>query len=104
MDRNTLSTYPDFNEAFKIYTNASAIQLGVFISQKVNPIDVYSIKLTGTQQLYTVIERGLLSTVDTLKEFRTILLGQQLGIYTDNKNLTCKKINTNRVLRWRLIF
>ena len=25
--RNTLSTYPDFNETFKIHTNASAFQL-----------------------------------------------------------------------------
>ena len=104
VDRNTLLTYPDFNETFKIYTNASAFQLGVFISKKGKPIAVYSIKLNGSQQLYTVTERELLSTVDTLKEFRTILLGQQLGIYTDNKNLTCKKINTDRVLRWRLIF
>ena len=38
-----------------------------------------------------------------LKESRTILLGQKLIIYSDHKNLMCKKINTNIVLRWRLI-
>ena len=32
-----------------------------------------------------------------------ILLGQQLKICTDHKNLTCKKFNTDRVLRWKLI-
>ena len=26
-----------------------------------------------------------------------------MRIYTDNKNLTCKNFNTDRVLRWRLI-
>ena len=36
--------------------------------------------------------------------FRTILLGQKLRIHTDHKNLTCENFNTNRVLRWRLIF
>ena len=41
--------------------------------------------------------------VDTLKDFITILLGQQLRIYTDHKNLTCKNINTDRVLIRRLI-
>ena len=31
------------------------------------------------------------------------LLGQQLKIFTNNKNLTCKNFDINRVLRWRLI-
>ena len=43
------------------------------------------------------------SIVETLKEFRTILLGQKLRIYTDHKNLTNKLFNTDRVLIWRLI-
>ena len=41
--------------------------------------------------------------VETLKDFRTILLGQKLCIYTYHKNLTCKQCNTNGVLRWILI-
>ena len=32
-----------------------------------------------------------------------ILLGQKLRIYTDHKNLTCKILNTDIVLIWRLI-
>ena len=32
-----------------------------------------------------------------------ILLGQKLRIYTDNKNLICKKVNTEQVLRWQSI-
>ena len=32
--RNTLSTYLDFNEEFKIHINASALQLGAVISQE----------------------------------------------------------------------
>ena len=52
--RDTLLTYPDFNETFKIHTNASAFQLGVVIRQKGKPIAFYSIKLTGAQQRYTV--------------------------------------------------
>ena len=36
MAHNTLLTYPDFNETFKIHTNASAFQLGAVISQKGN--------------------------------------------------------------------
>ena len=103
MARDTLLTYPDFNETFKIHTDDSGLQLGAVISQKVKPISFYSRKLTDSQQRYTVMERELLSIVETLKEFRTILLGHKLQIYTDNKNRTCTKINTNIVLIWILI-
>ena len=103
MSHDTLLTYPYFNEAFKIHTDISTFQLGVVIIQKVKPITFYSRKLTDTQQLYKVTERELLSIVETLKYFRTILLGRKLRIYTGHKNLTCRKINTDKVLRWRLI-
>ena len=99
----TLPTYPDFNETFKIHPNASAFQLGAVISQKDKPIALYSIKITNTQQRNTVIYKELLSIVENLKEFRLILLGQKLIIYSDNKNLTCKIFNTDRVLIWKLI-
>ena len=33
MARNNLLAYPDFNEEFKIHTDASNCQLGEFISQ-----------------------------------------------------------------------
>ena len=69
---DTLSTYTYFNETFQIHTDASAFQLGVFISQKVKPIVFYRIKITDTQQRYAVTERKLLSIVETLKDFRTI--------------------------------
>ena len=35
-----------------------------------------------------------------MKEFRTILLVQNLRIYTYHKNLTCKNFNTDRIIRW----
>ena len=101
--RNTLLTYPDFNETFKIHINASAFQLGSVIIQKGKPIAFYSRKLTDAQQWYTVTEREQLSIIETLKDFRTILLGQKLRIYSDHKNLTCKNFNTHRVLIWRII-
>ena len=48
--RDTLSTYPDFNEIFKIHTNASTFQLVAVISHKGKLIALYSIKLTDSQQ------------------------------------------------------
>ena len=34
---------------------------------------------------HTVTEKELLSTVETLKEFYTVLLGQRFKSYTDHK-------------------
>ena len=103
MARDTYSIYPDFNETFKIHTDASAFQLGEIISQKDKPIHFCSRKLTDAQQRYILTERELLSIAETLKKYITILLARKLIIYTDHKNLTCKLLNTDRVLRWRLI-
>ena len=99
----TLLAYPDFNKPFVIHTDASDRQLGAVISQDEKPIAFYSRKLSPAQTRYTTTERELLAIVETLKEFRNILLGQKITVYTDHENLTYKQFNTNRVMRWRLL-
>ena len=103
INQDNLSEYPYFNKVFDIHTYARDYQLGAMIIQDYKPIDFYSRKLTGPQTRYTVTEKELISIVKTLKELRTILLGQQLKIYTDHNNITCKNFNTDCVLRWRII-
>ena len=103
ISKETLLAYPDFNDEFVIHTDASDLQLGAVISQKGKPIAFYSRKLKPEQTRYTTTEKELLSIVETLKEFRNILLGQKIVVHTDHKNLTCKNFNTARVMRWRLI-
>ncbi len=101
--KETLLAYPDFNKPFDIHTDASHTQLGAVVSQDNKPIAFYSRKLNPAQTRYTTTERELLSIVETLKEFRNILLGQRIVVYTDHKNLTCKSFNTERVMQWRLL-
>jgi transposase InsO family protein len=103
VSREVLLSYPVFNETFDIHTDASDTQLGSVISQKGKPIAFYSRKLNNAQRRYTTTEQELLAIVETLKEFRNILLGQTIRVYTDHKNLTYQNFNTDRVLRWRLI-
>ena len=103
ISEEVLLHYPDFNQKFVIHTDASQTQLGAVISQNNKPIAFYSRKLNPAQRRYTTTERELLAIVETLKEFKNILLGQQIEIWTDHKNLTYTKFNTDRVMRWQLV-
>ena len=85
--------YPDFSSPFEIHTDASKLQIGAVISQKGKPIASYSGNMNSAKHNYTTTEKELLSVVETLKEFRNILLGHQITVYADHKNLTYKHFN-----------
>ncbi|GFH61170.1 hypothetical protein CTEN210_17646 [Chaetoceros tenuissimus] len=86
--KEILLAYPDFSKKFTIYTDASDTKPGAVIMQDGKPLAFYSRKLNKSQLNYTVTEKELLSIVETLKEFRNILLGYEIEVYTDHINLT----------------
>ena len=88
-----LLAYPNFNHLFQIYTDASDYQLGSIIVQHGRPLAFYSRKLNNAQRGYTVGGRELLAIVETLREFRDMLYGMELILYTDHLNLTFNTSN-----------
>ncbi len=58
------------------------------ITQSNRPLAFFSRKLSVQQQKYSVTKIELLAIVETLKEFKGMLWGQHIKVYTDYKNLT----------------
>ena len=79
--------YADLEKPFTIVCNASDYQLGSCILQDGYLITYWSKTLSLAQKHYTTTEKELLAIVLTLKEYRVMLLGGDLKIYTDHKNL-----------------
>jgi hypothetical protein len=67
------------------------------------PLAFYSRKLNSAQTRYTTGEQELLSIVETLKDFRYLLLGQQVIVHTDHLNILYGKLSNDRITRWRLL-
>jgi hypothetical protein len=103
-----LICYPDFNKPnpFHLYTDASDHQLGAVIMQDEKPIAFYLRNLNRAQKRYTTTERELLLAIETYMEYKNILLGYPIIVFTDHKNNTFNGLKaSDRVLRtcWLLL-
>ena len=105
VSKEVILAYPDWTKPFVIHTDASDFQLGAVISQNDKPIAFFSRKLNSAQRNYTTTEKELLSIVECLKEFRNILWGYEIIVYSDHRNLVQAATisESQRVMRWRLL-
>ena len=103
--KDVVLAYPDFSQGFEIYTDSSKFQLGAVITQNNRLLAFFSHKLNTVPQKYSVTEQELLAIVETLKEFKGMLWGLTITVYTDHKNLMqdVLVLASDRVYHWRLL-
>ncbi len=103
--KDTVLAYLDYSKVFKIYTDASSKQLGAVITQDNRPIAFFSQKLSDMQRKYIVTKIELLAIVETLTEFKGMLWGQNIKVFTDHANLMrdALGLTLDQVYRWRLL-
>jgi RNase H-like domain found in reverse transcriptase len=64
----------------------------------------YSKKLNEVQRRYTTPELAVLSTFETCKEYKNILLGYPIKVHADHKNNTFVGLKASDcVLQWLLL-
>ena len=124
--QNALLSFPDPNFIFVLEPDASDYQLGSIVLQNsteklsldaiiklftshpaklpsnFKPLAYFSRKLSSAQRNYTTLEKELLSIVESLLEYRSMLLGNTIVAFTDHHNLTFNN-QSQRALRWRLV-
>jgi len=102
---DALLSSPDHHLPFDIEAVASACQIDAVIKQNGRPVAYYSCKLNPAQRVYALIEKVLLSLIQTMTKFRPLLCGALLHIYTAHTNFTDKlsAFPTQRMRRWRLL-
>ena len=102
--------YPNYDEKFKLFTDASDEAIGAVLTQCKDgverPISYFSRKLNNTEKAYTVTEKEALSIVASVKHFAMYLYGYAFEIYSDHAPLRYifqYKSTVPRITRWSLM-
>ncbi len=103
--KDVVLAYPDYSKVFEIYTDASNKQLGAVITQDNRPIAFFSWRLSNAQRKYSITKIELLAIVETKKESKGMLWGQNIKVFTDHANLMrdALGLTSDQVYRWRLL-
>ena len=102
-------SYPNFNERFVLYTDASNTGIGAVLAQDINGVEqtiaYASRSLKPYEKKYATIEKECLAIVWGIKYFRPYLYGRSFDVVTDHnplKWLDNARDPHSRLSRWSL--
>ncbi|PKU75012.1 RNA-directed DNA polymerase [Dendrobium catenatum] len=79
--------FPDFDKPFQVDTDASAVGIGVVLSQDGRPVEYFSEKLSHPRQKWSAYEHELYAVVRALKQWEHYLLHRDFVLCSDNQAL-----------------
>ena len=102
--------YPNFNEHFYLYTDASGIGLGAALMQpdhrgKLRPLAYASRVLNSAEKDYSTCHKEALAVIWSLRHFKDIIHGYPITVKTDHApvvELFKSKDLSGKLARWRL--
>ncbi len=107
--RAPILSYPNFQEKFSLYTDASISGLGAILTQHIDGVEktiaFASRSLKPHERKYATIERECLALVWGIKYFRPYLYGKSFDVITDHnplKWLDNARDPHSRLSRWSL--
>lgn len=102
--------YADFNNEFKVYTDASIVGIGTILSQEDSgierPIMCASMKFKKHELNWTTVEQECYAVIFACEVFRYYLLGAKFTIYTDCSALQWLmdgKHTSRKLMRWKIL-
>ena len=101
---------PDYSKPFVIHTNASDVACAAALSQEndsgvLKPLAFTSAKFSGPQVRWATIEKEAFAIVHALQQFRVIVFGHRIILYTDNNPLqflSSQLPRSPKLARWSL--
>jgi len=104
--------FADWSKEFHLHMDASAITLGVILSQPRefdidHPITFAIRKLSDSEKNYNTTKREGLAMIYELQKFKHYLLGQHFKMFTDHSSLRYLVNNPmlgGRICIWILLF
>ena len=96
--------FPNHNEGYQIYTDASDIAIGGALEQEGKPIAFYSQKLSETQARWSIYEKEAYALHQCLKKWRHLVYNNKpITCKVDNHGVSCllkQNFTNNKQARW----
>ena len=104
IDEKTLLHFPDYDQKFELYCDASDVGMGSILKQSEFIIGYHSYKFTACECNYSITEKEAFAVVLSLDHFKNIIFGSHIDVYTDNANIIFNKLNVSkRIMRWKCL-